>query len=103
MGVAPNEPSGETLCIRIDQQLVRIEAKAAFRFIRAVHPVAVDMARHDVVEIAVPDVLGPLGERNPFKLAPALAVEQTKLDFLRICGKQREIGSAPVPTGSERV
>src|SRR3984893_4200969 len=103
MGVAPNQPSGEPLCVRIDRELESIEAKAALRLIGAVYPVAVDMTGHDVAEIAVPNILGPLRQRDPLQLAPALAIEQAEFHFLRIGRKQREIGSPPVPTGPQRI
>ena len=103
MGVAPNQPAGEPFRIRIEQELVGVEAKAALRLIGAMHAVAVDLAGHDVAEIAVPHILGALRQRDPFELAPALAVEQAKLHLLRIGGKQRKIGAPPVPAGSQRM
>ena len=47
------------------------------------HAVTVELARGDVVEIAVPDVLGALRQRDALDLAPALAVEQAELDLRR--------------------
>ena len=49
----------------------------------------------------MPDVLGALGQFDALDLAPALAVEQTKLDLLRVGGKQREIGPPSVPACTE--
>ena len=83
MRVAPHQPPGQPLGIGIDQELVRIETKAPLRIIGAVHAIAVELARYDVVEIAVPDILGPLGQRDALELAPALAVEQAELDLCR--------------------
>ena len=65
--------------------------------------VAVELAGRDVVEIAVPDVLGALRQRDALELAPALTVEQAKLDLFGIRGEQREVGSAPVPGRAERM
>ena len=103
MRVAPDQASGETFGVGIDQELVGVEAEAAFRLIGSVHPIAVELARHDVAEIAMPDVLAALRQRDPLELAPALAVEQAKLDLLRIGGEQREVGAAPVPSGAQRM
>ena len=80
-----------------------IEAKAALRLIGPVHAIAVELARHDVAEIAVPDILGALRQRDALELAPALVVEQAKLDLLGIGGKQREVRAAPVPGRAQRM
>ena len=64
-----------------------IEAEATFRLIRSVHPVAIELARHDVSKIAMPDVFATLGQCYAFEFTSALIVEQTKLDPLRIGGE----------------
>src|SRR5260370_35675612 len=99
MGIAPDQPSGKPLCIRINQELVGVEAKAALRLVRAVHPGTIDTAGHDVTEVAVPDVLRPLRQRDPLDPAPALPVERAGLYFLRVGRRQRNTGSLSRPTG----
>ena len=58
MRVAPDQPAGEPLGIGIEQQLVGVEAVAALGLIGPVDAIAVELPGRDVVEIAVPDVLG---------------------------------------------
>src|SRR3546814_3854398 len=52
----------ELLGVRVDQKLVGIEAVAGVRLVWAVHPVAVDGARSCLGEVAVPDLVGVLGQ-----------------------------------------
>ena len=103
MRIAPDQAAGEPLGIGIEQQLVRIEAVAVLRLVRPVHAVAVELARRDVGQIAVPDIVGALRQRDALELARALAVEQAELDLRRIGGEQREVGAAAVPGRAERM
>ena len=57
------------LRIGVEQQLVRIEAMALLRLVRPVHAVAVDRAGPRVRQIAVPDLVGVLGQLDAFELA----------------------------------
>src|SRR5205085_3858856 len=84
MCVAPDQPPGEPLGVGIEQELVGIEAVAVLGLIRAVNAVAIELSGRNVIEVAVPDVLAALGKFDALELAPALAVEQAKLDFLRV-------------------
>ena len=103
MRVAPDEAPCELLGIGVDQQLVRIEAQSALGVIWTMNPVTVELSGGDVVETAVPDILGALGQRDALDLAPAMAVEQAELDSFRVGREQREIRSAPVPGGPQGV
>ena len=101
MRVAPDQPAGQPLGIGIEQQLVGVEAVAVLGLVGAVNAIAVELAGRYVVEIAVPDVFGALGQFDALEFAPALAVEQAQLDLLRIGGEQREVGPPSVPAGAE--
>src|SRR5206468_4275992 len=101
MRVAPDQPAGEPLGVGIEQQLVGVEAVAAFGCIGAVDAIAIELPGRDVVEIAVPDILAALGQFDPLELAAALAVEQAKLDFFRIGREQRKVGTPSVPACTE--
>ncbi len=103
MGVAPHQPSGERLGMRVDQQLVRVKTKAALGIVGAVHAIAVKLSGRDVVEVAVPDVLGALGQRHAMQFAPALIVEQAQFHLFGIGGEEGEVGAAPVPRRAERM
>src|SRR5579863_7497038 len=97
MGITPYQSSGDAPGIGIEQQLVGVEAVAVFGLIGSVNPIAVELPRRDVVQVAVPDIFAALGQFDAFEFAASLAVEQAKLDLLRIGGKQREIGTPAVP------
>ena len=101
MCVAPDQPPGEPLGVRIEQELVGIEAVAVLGLIRAVNAVAIELPGRNVIEVAVPDVLAALGKFDALELAPALAVEQAKLDLLRVGGEQRKVGAPAVPACTE--
>src|SRR5262249_24490998 len=103
MRVAPDQAPCQLPRIRIEEELVRIETQSALGLIRALHAVTVELSRRDIVEVAVPDVLGAFRQRDALDLAPTMAVEQAKLHFFGIGRKQREISSAPVPSGSQRM
>ncbi len=81
MRIAPDQAAGDPFGVRIEQQLVGVETVAALGIVGAVHAIAVELARDDVGQIAMPDVIGALGERDAFQLAPAWPVEQAQLDL----------------------
>src|SRR5262249_26132161 len=58
MRVTPDEAPGELPGIGIDEQFVRIEAQSALGGIRAVNRVTVELPRRNIIEVAVPDILG---------------------------------------------
>src|SRR5262249_47634807 len=87
--------------IGIEQELVGIETVAALGRIGPVHAIAVKLAGRDIIEIAVPDVLGALREFDALELATPLGVEQADVDLFRISREKREIGPPSVPACSE--
>ena len=101
MRIAPYQPSGQPPGIGIEQQLVGVEAVAVLGLIGAVNAIAVELSGRNVVQIAVPDIFGALGQFDAFEFAAALAVEQAKLDLLRVGGEQRKIGAPAVPACTE--
>src|SRR6202034_4871057 len=101
MRIAPHQPAGQPPRIGVEHKLVRIETVALLGRIGTVNAIAVKLAGRDVIQIAMPDVFGALGQFDALDLAPALAVEQTELDLLRIGGEQREVGPASVPACTE--
>src|SRR5690348_2466469 len=101
MGIAPDKPPGKPPCIGIEQQLVGVEAMAAFGLVGPVNAIAVELPGRNVVQIAMPDILTSLRQFDPLELAAALGVEQTKFDLLRVGREQREIGTPPVPACTE--
>src|SRR6516164_9068185 len=103
MRIAPDQTAHDPFGIRIDEQLVMIEAQPPPGVVAAVNAIAIELARRNIVEIAVPDVLGALGQKNALDLASPLPVKQAQLDLLGVRREQRKIGAASVPRGAERM
>src|SRR3981081_2985699 len=97
MGIAPYQPSGQPPGVGVEQQLVGVEAVAVFGLVKSVNAIAIELSGRNVVQIAVPDIFGALGQFDAFELAAALTVEQAKLDLLRIGREQRKVGAPAVP------
>ena len=90
-------------CVRIEQQLVGVEAVAVLGLVGAVDAVAVELAGADVGHIAVEDLVGIFGQRDPLDFLAAVLVEQAELDLGGVGGEDREIGPLAVPGGAARV
>jgi hypothetical protein len=101
--VVPLQGAMQPLGVGIDQQLVRVEAVAGLRLIGAVDAIAVEPARAQVGQIAVPDLVGELGQDDARGLAPVIVVEQAELDLLGIRRKQGEVGAGAVPGRAQRI
>src|SRR5215212_4987784 len=101
MRVAPNQPSGYPLGIRIEHKLVGVEAMTMLGFIWAVNSVAVELTGRDVIQITVPDILVALGQLDALEFAPSLVIEQAKLDFSGIGREQGKVGAPAVPACTE--
>ena len=101
VGIAPHQPSGKPLDVGIEQQLVMIESMTVFGIVRSIDAIAVELSRRDIVQIAVPDILGAFGKDHTFDLATAMRVEQAQLDFFGVSREQREIRSAAIPARAE--
>ena len=73
---------------------------AGLGFIRPVHPIAIDLARPDLREVHMPDLIGPLFHPNSlgFFLMSSM-VEKAKLNPGRIFRKQGEVHSLAIPCG----
>ncbi len=83
--------------IGIEQQLVGVEAMPGLGLVGAVDAVAVELAGADIGHIAVEDLVGIFGQRDPLDLLLAVVVEQAELDLGGVGGEDREIGALAVP------
>ena len=62
---------------------------------------AIKLARQDVRQIRVPDLVGILLERDPFRLLFGIgSVKQAKLNFGGVFGIDGEIDTGAVPRGA---
>src|SRR5205823_7408622 len=86
-----------TAGIRVEHQLVGIEAVPGTRLVGAVHAVAVNRSGVHIRHITVPDLVSEFGQLD--SLALAGSVEEAELDACRIGREQREIDPLAVPGG----
>src|SRR5262249_37884975 len=95
---APVDLADDRPRVRVDQQLVPGEAQAARGLVRAVHAVAIELARLQARHIAVPGVGGHLAQPQPLVLVLVVRpVEQAKLDLGRVLRIEREVDTLAVP------
>ena len=99
--IRPFELPADRLGVRVEQQLVGIEAKPRVRIVRAVHAVAVQLVRSDAGEMKMPRAVGALADANA-GLVVAGAVEQAQLHRFGPLREQRKIHTLPVPGGASR-
>src|SRR5260370_9126752 len=99
--VAPFDRAHNLLCVRIQQQLIRVEAQAFFRIVGPIQPITVEKAGPGLREIAVPDLIRPPAHRSPLGPTPPFVCKKTKLDPFRGVRKQRQIHTLSVPGGPQ--
>ena len=100
---APAQLAHVRFRVRVEQQLVGVEAVTGTRIIRPVHAIGVDRAGAGGVHVAVPDLVGILRQLDAFELGLASLVEQAQLHLRRMRREQREIDAEPVPGGAQRM
>ena len=102
--VRPARLAGDRLGIGIEQDFVGIEAMPLGRLVGPVDPKAINLPRHHVRQIDVPDQVGLLGQRDANRLLFVVGrIEQAELDLRRVFRIQGKIDAAAVPRGSQRI
>ena len=101
--VAPAQRSGQRLGVRVDQQLVVVEAVAVRRIVGTVDAIAVERSRPQTRQVAVPHFVGVFGQRVARDLAPAARVEDAQVDALGVRREEREVDAGTVPGRAERI
>src|SRR3546814_7742867 len=77
-GVVPVQLAVQDLGVGIQQQLVGIEAMARLRLVGTMYAVAVVLPRANVVQVAVPDLVGVLRQGEAPEFAADGAVEEAE-------------------------
>ena len=96
--IGPAQVAVQGLGVRVDQQLVRIEAVAGLRFIWPAHPKAVELSRSCLREEDVPHLIGTLFNSNGVRFFLLVGmIKQTQFHSRRIFRKQREIHAFAIP------
>src|ERR1700722_20119515 len=80
----PRQLSRVGSSVRVEQQLVGIEAVAGFRLIGAMHAKAVKRRWPDLRHVAVEHLISALGKLKAARLAAPPGVEEADLDLRRI-------------------
>src|SRR5688572_26142071 len=89
--------------VRIEHELVRIEAVARVRRIGPVHAVAIELPGVHVRQIPVPDHVRLLLQRNRQRFDLGVdRIEQAELDSRRMLGEHREVHADTVPGRAKR-
>ena len=102
-GRVPGQLTDHLPGVRIEQQLVRVEAMAGRRLVGAVDAIAVDGAGPGIGKIAVPNLVRVFRQHDSIDLVLATRIEQAEFDLGRIGREQREIDAEPIPGGAQRV
>src|SRR5206468_8703284 len=95
--VAPTHRSYDASRIRVEHELVPIEAMAFFGSIRTVNAITVQEPRPRLGQVAVPDAVGSLGKRKALELAATARIEDGQLDGGGMRRVQREVHALAVP------
>jgi len=99
----PTQLPDELTSVRIEQQLVGIEAMAGFRGVGTIHSVAIHRARPNAADVAVPDLVGIFRQFDALLLGFAARIEQAQFDLGGVCREQRKVDALPVPRGASRM
>ena len=98
----PLDFAGDGFCVRIDQQLRRIEAMALFRLPRTMNPIAVELAGLNPCKKAMPNESCPLAQGYGIGLV-ASGVEEDKINARRAFGIDCEVGSLVGTCSAKRI
>ena len=100
--VAPLQRADDVARVGIEQQLVRVEAMAFLGPVRAVHAVTVEHPGPRFGQVAVPDLVGTLDERDALELAATRRIEDAQLDALGMLREHGEVHAFAVPVRAHR-
>ena len=101
MGVRPVQVASDVLGVGVEQELARVEPVPPLGRVRPMHPVAIELARPQVRQIAVPHFVGISRQGQPGDLAPAAGLEQAQLDPFGMGREEGEIDPAAIPGGAQ--
>ena len=101
--VVPNQVTTDPLGIGIQQNFVRIKAKSPFRIVRAMCAKSVKLARSNIGQIPVPDMVRLIGQRDPICFfCRERRIKKAQVDLSCVFGKHGKIDPIPVPSGAQR-
>ena len=91
--------------VGVDEQLVGVEAMTVLRVVGPVHAIAIDLTGVGVGQVAVPDLVGVLGQFDALDLGFTAGIEQAQLHFVACAEKMAKFTPKPsqvAPRGKGR-
>ena len=89
--------------VRVEQQLVGIEAVPFPGRVRSMDAVSVELARPQARNIAVPDFVRELGKRQPCRFAAPVSVVEANFDARGVGGEDRKVDAVRIRRRAQRV
>jgi hypothetical protein len=86
-GIVPADLAVQQPRIRVDQQLVGIEAMAVLGLVGSVYAIAVELPRPKAGDIPMPDLVRSLRKRDPAGLVPPIGIVETQIDGCGVRGE----------------
>src|SRR5262245_23387548 len=82
--VVPDYAAVEPARVRIDQELIGVETMPFFWSIGAIHAVAIVLAGHYALEVAMPDLVSPQRQADAARFVPPVGLKQAEVDGARM-------------------
>ena len=102
LGVGPVDRADDRLRVRVEQQLVGIEAVSLVGRVGPVRAIGVELPGAKPRNIPVPHEVGALAQHEALRLALAAVVEEAQLHLLGVARVDREVDALVVEGGAER-
>src|SRR5882672_4882869 len=103
MRVAPAQRPHDAARVRIEQELVGIEAMTLFGLVGTVDAISVELPGTKLRQVAVPHEIGALAQRDALQLPFPGLVEEAQLHLLGVAREESEVHAFSVPRGAERM
>src|SRR5258706_4200211 len=97
MRVAPAQRPHDAARVRIEQELVGIEAVTLFGLVGTVDAISVELPGTKLRQVTVPHEIGALAQRDALQLPFPGLVEEAQLQLLRIAPDECEVHALSVP------
>jgi len=101
--VAPFEAADDLAGVRVEQQLVRVEAMPGLRRVRTMRAQAVDEAGARAREVPMPDAVRMARKPVPANLALAVVIENAQFDKAGVLACHGEVHAVGLQRGPERI
>src|SRR5262249_37389515 len=102
--IMPLDVAADCLRVRIEDDLVGVEAVAVRRIVRTVNTITVKLPRLRIGQVAMPDLVGLFRQRNALRLLGIFnGAKETQLNLGGMFREQGEVDARPVKGCTERI